>query len=293
MIFVRSAKIWMVVCLSSLGVWIAYWVPTSVERLYDFIFLRFENVIQYLGPMYFTMEVSAAVGTIIRSVGVVFGLLSIFFLSKKYRNFFDIRKYVAIALAVECFYYATLFPSGLVMIGVGSRFLTSVPLGISYLLQVLFTVPFLAVLAYKVYTYEKEPNGFKSWIWVGLAFVGYVVALWSNSVLRWLSMASSEGISYLLTGSTGVGFLSTAILMSLAVVFSIIGGLKISKGRVNSSLIWIGLALSSIVLQYLIYVIYHYYYSMLSYVWLSDPWTVPLLGLGLILIWSRKKARND
>jgi hypothetical protein len=290
-IFTRDIKVWISITLFSLLVWIAYWTPTSIERAYNFTFVRWDIIVRNIGALFAISEIGAGIGTALRSVGVLLGFLSLFIVWRGRHDFFSVRKLVASALAIEGFYYAMLFPSGLLMLGVGGS-VWSIPLGVAYLLQVLFTVPFLAILAFKVYTYKKEPNGFQSWMWIGLAFSGYVIALWANSVLRWVSMASSEGILYLLSGSTAGGFLSSAILMSLAIVFSIIGALKLSGLKMKSSFKWLGLALTMIGLQYVIYVLYHHYYGMLSFVWLSDPWTMPLLGLGLSLLVFSFKDRG-
>ena len=87
-------------------------------------------------------------------------------------------------------------------------------LGIDYLLLVLFTAPFLLILAIKVYKYEGEAKGFKSWKWVSVTFVGYIASLWVNSVIKWFDMVAVEGVSFFFTGIRSLGATNAFLLLA-------------------------------------------------------------------------------
>ncbi|KON34064.1 MAG: hypothetical protein AC479_02150 [miscellaneous Crenarchaeota group-6 archaeon AD8-1] len=81
------------------------------------------------------MEISGAIGTITRNIGIVLGIISLCLLSIKNKSFTEVKKLVSAALFIEAFYYFMVgVPSGTFMstIGYGGQFIT---LGISYFLQ--------------------------------------------------------------------------------------------------------------------------------------------------------------
>jgi hypothetical protein len=53
---------------------------------------------------------------------------------------------------------------------------------------------------------------------------------------------------------------------------------------------WAGLAFAMVGLYYSVYAVYSYYGNMMSWVWLVDIWTIPLLGLGIALAVTKTKA---
>ena len=109
----RNVRIWVLITLCSLLAWIVYWIPSSIERLFNLYSMR--------GTMYVIMELSGAIGMIVRLTGVIMGILSIFFLIRNTKRFLEIKKWVTSALFLESIYYILLLPSGLFMIGVGSN----------------------------------------------------------------------------------------------------------------------------------------------------------------------------
>lgn len=261
-------------------------MPDSLERFYNVVFVSWDYYYRPVvrGWMYSV----AAVGMVARFIGVILGLGSLFMFWKSNKGFFEIKKWVAAAISLESLYYASLTPSLIFLFVAAREFGFSYTLGIAYFLQILFTVPFLAVLAFKVYKYEREPNGFQSWTWVGFAFSGYVATLWANAVLRWLDMALDGGFAFLLSEFVAVGFFNAVIFMSLAVVFAVVGAFSLAKHK-SSVMRWLGLALAMVGLHYVIYVVFSYIVNTLNSVWLIDVWAIPLLGLGLTLL---KKQRT-
>ncbi len=279
----RNVKVWIFITLCSLLFWIVYWIPAGLLRISAFVFGSNVNVFRYVDSLYIWMELSASVGTIIRVIGVLIGLLLLFLLRSDGKGIFEAKNLLASALAVESFYYAMVgFPSGIYMMGsgYGGQYRT---LGVSFFLQFLFTTPFLAVLAVKVYRHEKGANGFQSWKWVAAAFVGYIAALCVNSVLKWFEMVSVEGIAVFPTGIRVPGALIAFVFMSLAVVFAAFGAFSLAK-KESSAITWLGLALVLVGLHYLAFVIFSYFSNTLKFAMLAEVWAIPLLGLGLSML---------
>ncbi len=279
----RETKFWIFLSLLSLLLWTLYWtIPSSLERIANLISGKPIPGESFGGSMYVWMEVSGAIGTTFRSIGILMGIITLYSLSFRNKDIIDVQKLAAGGLFIEAFYYFMVgFPSGVFMTteGYGGAFVT---LGISYFLQFLFTVPFLLILAVKVYRHKLNKKGLVKW--AGFTFVGYIGALWVNSVFRWFDMISADGLSVFFSGSRAVGSLNAFIVMSLAIIFSIIGVYYLLKREKNPRF-WIGLSLVMVGLHYLIYLIYTYYYGgMINSVMLQEVWAIPLLGLGVALL---------
>ena len=281
-------KSWILVSLCSLLLWILYWLPSSIERFNNVIFIS----VDYYSLNRFWIYMPAGIGMLSRLVAVILGLISLVLIWKGTRSVFDLKNWVALALVLEGIYYASLFPSGLWLVtgAFGAFDFGVTPLGVAYLLQTAVTTPFLIALAFKIKNYVKKPNGFDGWKWVGFAFAGYVVALWSNSVFRWFDMVVADGLVVFFSGIAGIGALNAFVLMGLAVIFAVIGMFSFVRKKLNSALRWVGLSLVMVGLHYVIYVVYSYYVNALGSVMLIDVWTIPLLGFGLALLWRNKST---
>ncbi len=281
------AKIWILAALFFLLFWIARLIPDSVERFYNIVFVswNYYNRIVVGGSMY-TM---AAVGNFARIIGVLIGIASLFAVWKNENNLPRIRKWVAAALSLETFYYACLIPSAIWLFALANQGTYSYAWGVSYLLQIVFTVPFLAALAFKLFKQGGNPRGPEITKWVGLAFVGYVLALWANTVIKVaVDKIIIQGVQ-IFTDLRLVEVLSAVILMSLAAIFAFAWG-RTSAKQSASAKTWLGLSLTMIGLFYVIHVVTSYFLGKLSEVWLIDIWCIPMLGLGLTLLVSRKQA---
>jgi hypothetical protein len=279
---------WIFVTLCSLLGWIIYWVPAGIYRFFSFDGTPWEIAIQTYGLLFMVMELSAAVGMLLRFGGVFLAILTLkeFWprnIWNSHKNFFDIKNWVTSALVLEACYYALLLPSGILMIGFSSfRSLTGFLLGIDYLLMVFFTVPFLIILAIKAYKTRTE--GFIAWRWTAITLVGYIAALWANSVFKWLDRIIVDGFAFFSVGVNALGALNSLVLMSLALVFTVIGAFSLAKKDFRSSFKWLGLAFTLVGLHYLFYVLYSYFVGMLGFLVITEIWTIPLLGLGLTML---------
>lgn len=284
----HKVNLWIFITLCSLLGWIIYWVPASIYRFFSFDGTPWAEAIQTYGLFFMVMELSAAIGMLLRFVGVFLAILALkeFWPSQvwnRHKTFFDVKNLVASALVFEASYYALLLPSGILMVGF-NRFqtLASLLLGIDYLLMVFLTVPFLIVLAIK--SYRSKPEGFKAWRWTALTLVAYVAALWTNSVVKWLDRILIDPFSFFSSGINALGALNSLILMSLALIFTVVGALYLVKQNLQSTLRWLGLAFTLIGLHYFIYVLYSYLVGMLGFLVIVEIWAIPLLGLGITML---------
>lgn len=289
----HKVYLWIIITLCSLLGWIIYWVPAGIYRFFSFDGTPWSEAIQTYGLLFMVMELSAAVGMLIRFVGVLFAILALkeFWPHQVWnrdKSFFDVKNLVALALIFEAIYFVLLLPSGILMIGFNRfRPLASLLLGIDYLLMVILTVPFLLVLAVKAY--RTKPDGFKAWRWTAITLVAYVGVLWVNSVLKWVNRIVIDGFSFFSSGINALGSLNSLLLMSLSLIFSIIGAYYIANQRIGSTLKWLGLTFTMIGLHYIIYVLYSYLVGMLGYLVIVEIWTIPLFGLGLTMLKTKTK----
>lgn len=280
----KNAKIWILIALLFLLVWIVRLVPNSLERFYNIIFIDWNFYYrEVVGGWMYSL---ATVGLISRFFGVIIGIATLF-LSWKRKNLFEIRKWVATALFLESLYYLLLFPSPIWLLALGPTSNVYVTLAISYILQIIFTVPFLLLLAVKLFKTEVESFDKKVLKWAGVAFAAYIIALWSNSVLRWVDMILTEGIQFLFSGIISIGALNALVFMSFAVLFAIIGAYSLVRHK-DTVRRWIALSLLMVGLHYTIFLVYSYMTNSLNSVWLVDIWTIPLIGLGLVTLKVKK-----
>ena len=289
----RNVNAWIFVTLCSLLGWIIYWIPSSIYRFFSFDGTPWEIAIQTYGLLFMVMELSAAVGMLLRFVGVFLAILVLkeFWprnIWNSQKNFFDIKNWVTSVLILEACYFVLLLPSGILLIGFGSfRSLTGFLLGVDYLLMVLFTVPFLIILA--IEAHKNRIEGFKAWRWTAVTLVGYIATLWVNSVFKWLVWIIADGFAFLPVGINTLGAINSLVLMSLALVFTVIGAFSLAKKDLRSSFKWLGLAFTMVGLHYLFYVLFSYLVGMLGFLVIAEIWTIPLLGLGLTMLKTKIK----
>src|SRR3972149_10074346 len=225
----KKVKAWVFVSLCSLLVWIIRLVPDSISRFYNIVFVSWNYYYRaVVGGWMYTL---AAVGIAARLIAVIIGIASLLLIWNNNTSFIRIRRWVAAAVSLESLYYALLIPSPIWLFALAGESRISYTFGISYVLQIVFTVPFLAVLAFKLFKHGKNPVDFPLLKWAGIAFSGYVVALWANSVLRWVDMISAAGFVFFLAGISPVGALNALVFMSLAVAFAVVGAVSVVKQK--------------------------------------------------------------
>jgi len=228
------------------------------------------------------MFLADGAGLFARCIGVVVALAVAFVVwggGRLDKSTARVERLVEAVLFLEGTYFVLLFPSGLWRISSGLNFL-----GVAYLLQAASAGAALLFLSFKVRGSAGNVGVLK---YVGLAAVGYVGALWFNVVFKWFDMIGVLGSSFLLRGSAAWGFLGSLITMTLAVIFAAFGAYYLAKNR-GEAVWWFGFSLMLIGVHYVIYMSYAFFSSNLDFALPMDVWTVPFIGLGVVLL--RMKA---
>jgi len=266
-------------------VWIIRWIPESFIRFYNIVFISWDYYPRVLvrGSMYTV----AAIGMVSRLFAVLLGIFTIYMVWKGKIASNSFRKFLAISIILEGVYFASLIPSIFYLFALGENGnpLFYSTFGVGYLLQVVFTVPFLLVLGVTVYRMGSDLGVFRSYSLLGVTFFGYIGALWANSVFHWFGLLLTEGVSFLWTDSGSFLAFNTLIVMSLALIVAVFGAFDISKKRIESR--WVGGALTLVGLHFLVYLMYQFFTDSLISVWLTDIWAIGLFGLGVSMLKSK------
>ena len=101
---------------------------------------------------------------------------------------------------------------------------------------------------------------------------------------------SAGGTQFLFVGIRPLGFFTGVIFMSLAVVFAIACSYYFMRQKSDLAIRWLGLSSVMIGFQYSIFLVYAYAVNFMGVALLLDWWTVPLLGLGLSILATSKRA---
>ncbi len=283
----RGVKIWIAVALVSFFVYNAYVTRGSYIIFYGYLthdpawvtYVNFAGAAFWAGHIQVTMRFAA----------LTLGLVAAFLLWVKAWPFSRVKTLVTAALFLEAMYFLGAVPSAWLLLDPNSPIYVFF-LGLGYAMQALILVPLLLVLAVKVKNYKvgSLSGGFGKW--VAVTFGGYVSALAINAVFRWMDMVSINGLGFL-SGIIAVGFVSAAVLMPLAAVFTWLGAVSWFKHRMQLAVACCGAALSFVGLYYAVYWVYSYFANSLNLAPLVDVWAVVLLGLGVTLIYSRKSIK--
>ena len=176
-IILFSVKFWATVCLFSLLFWIVDRFIPTMENFYNVLFGLPDP---RSGVAFWFL--AANFGLIARFAGVILLLIALILIWSRKKNFIVIKNFFVLVIILEITYFILLIPSsyGLLTYFSARNFLSAPYLGVAYLLQVIFTVPLLTILAIKIRSYDKTPKELCKWI--GMVCVGYVAALWINSV---------------------------------------------------------------------------------------------------------------
>ena len=273
----KSVKIWVFVVLCSVFVYNLYYLIHGLQfTWWTYTVLG--------GPAPYYYRTISSIGHTLRFIGLFFALQAVYLVwGPKAKPFSSVKNKVSIALILEAAYYITFVPS-LLNIMDYSRFLPEMTFFASiYFLQMLLITPFLMILGFKVKNEKEDKMNAGLLKWVGMACVGYIAAICVNISFRWFFMSFQEGVQFLLTGITAIGFLPSITTLSLSVVFAIVGALKLSKNR-NNAIRWFGLSTIMLGAHFIIYLLFNAYVDMLDFAILTEVWAVSLLGLGLSII---------
>jgi hypothetical protein len=271
----KSVKFWVFVVLCSVFVYNLYYLINGLQ----FTWWTYTTL---GGPAPNYYRTISSIGHTSRFIGLFLAIQAAYQVWVKGKTFSSVKSKVSAALILEAAYYVTFIPGTLNIINYGTFFFEGSPVTLFasiYFLQILLISPFLVILGLKVRN-TKETALLK---WAGIACVGYITAIWVNITFRWLFTSFQDGIQFLLTGITGIGFLPSIFTSSLAIVFAILGAIKISK-NIGKATKWFGLSAVMLGAHFVIYLIYNAYGGMLDFAILTEVWAVSFLGLGLSII---------
>ena len=100
------------------------------------------------------------------------------------------------------------------------------------------------------------------------------------------------GLNWLLTPPIIIAFLNTIVILSLSVVFAIVGALHIlRKGGENKTTRWWGLSAIFLSTHFIIYVLYYVNVGVPWMAQFAELWMIPLLGLGMYLLLKNPKVK--
>jgi hypothetical protein len=275
-----AVKIGIAATLISLFIYNAYILRGSLQILFgylsnvpgDVVYVRFVGVAFWAGW----------VSLIARFIALVLALSAVYLLWIRAWPFMRVNKLVSAALILEGVNFLGLVPSLWFLLHPGT-FSFPPSLGYGYLVQILFTVPFLWALAYQVGKYKNSNQVQRLLQVAALAFVGYTVALVVNEVSRWASMITIASLTFL-EGIRAVGFFNALAFMPFAIAFAIAGAYQFYRRKERSAMKWFGASLIVIGLNYTIYLAFTYIVNSLNTLPLVDIWTIPLLAVGITLI---------
>jgi hypothetical protein len=283
----RATKIATVISLAALLGYLLYVLVGGYQILFGY-FMGVRGDVGYVTRLGFGFWAST-IGITARFIGCVLGLVAVYLLWVKQRPFQAVKWVVVVALILDSLNFLGLIPNTLLMLKPGTFFYNP-SLGYGYVAQIIFTIPFLWLLAAQVGVYTKSQSQSTLLKAAVLAFVGYVVALAANEVSRWTSMISAESLQFI-QGSQAIGFYDALILMPLAVAFAVVAGVGLFRKKIRFSMFWAGVSLAAIGLNYIVYLFFLDLVGRLSTAPLVDIWAIPLFALGLALAWDARRAK--
>ena len=277
----RWVKIWAIISLLSLSLWAAYFLRSSYMIIYSLILEGQSGYIARQGIAFW----AGVTGYHTRFLAGLIGASTIALLSNKLEGCKKFNKLLALVISLEALYFALLLPYSQYMLSftfmVPRLFLVS-----SYIVQPVVAALFLFFLAYKIWKYDGTPETLSMWKWAGIAFAGYIIALWSNVTLgRWFDMLYVEGTAFLESMTVSAGFFTSTIVMTLAVAFAVVAAFLLFKQRRLKARMYVGIALFLVGLHYIFYTFYNFYVGLsFDWVMLIDVWAIPFLGLGMEIV---------
>jgi len=95
-------------------------------------------------------------------------------------------------------------------------------------------------------------------------------------------MAQVTSIGFILTGETGVGFLSAVVPLSVSLIFAVVSFYSMfEKQNTELAIRMAGASLIFLGLYFIIYLAYSALTNSLSFVFLVEFWPITVLGLGV------------
>ena len=247
---------------------------------------RFTN--SYSVSLAYLMEYSGFVGLMVRVVGASYVLFSFFLiLRNKEESFSIIQIKISRALLLEGCYYLSFIPAIIFMLLNFSALptISNFLLSTVFITQILLITPLLVKLAITVKNFKIGGDKSSLIRWTSLPYMSFVIALWVTYILKWREMMIVDPYLFSALSIRILGFLNTAIVQSLAVIFAVVGVLIILRKRGSPKAVrWLGLSSIFLSLHIIIYVIYVAQVGIIRFIQFGELWLIPVIGIGLYLL---------
>lgn len=256
--------------------------------------LRFTNTFSLL--VGYLTDYSAFFGLAVRVIGAFYALISTFLIVKGEGNMLLVRDKIARTLLFEGIYFLSLIPAIFFLLGFSALIPeANIFLSLQLFTQILLISPFLILLSRKIKNNSDSsaPSILKL---AALSSLSYMVALWGIYMFKWIGMmAEARALgdpNWLQFGIRIFGLQNTVTILSLSVVFAIVGTLKIlRKSGGDKSRRWWGLSLIFLSVHFIVYVFYVASVGFWDAILYGEVWTIPLLGLGIYLLLKNPKIQ--
>ena len=286
----RWNKVWISATAVSWMLFDLYWVQMIYNRI---PYLLETDPNRYLTLQFWTDHVTGAIIDTLRVVAVILIFVALYLAwGPKKQSFYSVKKYLAIAILFEGTYWLAVLPDIVrrLVTGLQPQFLY-----VGFLFEILSASILLIVLATKVWKYEV---GSKKYLikWGCFAGISYIFAMWIYNMFRWLSMSGLLGevdprlAINLFGGITSIGFLNTAITLTLSLVFAIYSSYLIVKRNNNKLGTQLaGLAILLFGLHFILYTIYAWFApnEWAFVLVLTQIWPMPIIGVGIGLLMKK------
>jgi hypothetical protein len=283
----RWNKVWILATVTSYALFALYWVLNAYNRVHlDLI----ENRPLLNSSSFWLDHVFGAIADTLRIVAVILLIVAAYLTwGPKKQPFHAVKKYLATAIFLEAIFWLAVLPEIIKRIAMGRDPLL---LYVGVLLEILAAGPLLLALGIKVWKYKKGTR--KDLIKTGcFAGIGYIFAMWIYNMFRWLSMSGIFGAAdprlaaNLFSGITALGFLNTALTLTLSLVFAIVGSyMLIKRNNQKRATQLIGIAILHFGLYFALYVLYAWFApnEWAFVLVLTQIWLASLVGLGIGLL---------
>jgi hypothetical protein len=244
---------------------------------------------RYLTLQFWTDHVTGAIIDTLRVVAVILFFVALYLAwGPKKQSFYAVKKYLATTILFEGIFWLAVLPD------IVRRLVTGLQpqlLYVGVLLEILGASILLIILATKTWIYKvgSRNNLIK---WGTFAGISYIFAMWIYNMFRWISMSGLVGevdprlAINLFSGITSIGFLNTAITLTLSLVCAICGSYLLTKHNRRLGTQLTGLALFLFGLHFIIYTIYAWFApnEWAFVLVLTQIWPMPIIGVGIGLL---------
>ena len=290
----RWNKVWILATAVSWMLFGLYWVQMAYNRI-PYLLKNYPNRPSTL--QFWTDHVTGATVDTLRVVAVILFFVALYLAwGPKKQSFYAVKKYLATAILFEGIYWLAVLPDNVRRLVTGMQ---PQLLYVGFLFEILGASILLIVLATKVWKYKvgSRNNLIK---WGCFAGISYIFAMWIYNMFRWLSMSGLFGAVDtrlaidLFGGITSIGFLNTAITLTLSLVFAICGSyLLVKRNNQKLGTQLTGLAILLFGLHFILYTIYAWFSpnEWAFVLVLTQIWPMPIIGVGIGLLMRKDEPK--